>query len=32
VTLGDLMQQGFDDAYRSFIEPAVAAGERLADI
>jgi hypothetical protein len=28
----ELMQQGYDDAYRSFIEPVVAAGERLVEI
>jgi hypothetical protein len=28
----ELMQQGYDDAYRQFIEPVVAAGERLAAI
>ena len=28
-TLAELMQQGYDDAYRQFIEPVVAAGERL---
>jgi len=27
-SLGELMQQGFADAYRQFIEPVVAAGER----
>lgn len=27
-TLRDLQQQGFEDAYRLFIEPVVAAGER----
>jgi hypothetical protein len=31
-TVAELMQQGYDDAYRSFIEPVVAAGERLAEI
>lgn len=28
-TVGELMQQGHDDAYRQFIEPVVATGERL---
>ena len=27
-SLGDLQRQGYDDAYRLFIEPVVAAGER----
>jgi hypothetical protein len=27
-TLAELMQQGYDDAYRQFIEPMVATGER----
>ena len=31
-TSAELMQQGYDDAYRSFIEPVVAAGDRLGDI
>ncbi|NQW05331.1 MAG: hypothetical protein HQ485_15100 [Acidobacteria bacterium] len=31
-TVAELMQQGHDDAYRQFIEPVVATGERLADI
>jgi len=31
-SLAELMQQGYDDAYRQFIEPVVAAGERLATI
>ena len=30
--IAELMQQGYDDAYRSFIEPVVAAGERLVEI
>jgi hypothetical protein len=30
--ISELMQQGYDDAYRSFIEPVVAAGERLVEI
>jgi len=30
--LKDLMQQGYDDAYRLFIEPSVAAGERLDNL
>jgi hypothetical protein len=30
--VAELMQQGYDDAYRSFIEPVVAAGERLVEI
>lgn len=28
-TLGELMTQGYDDAYRQFIEPVVATGERI---
>jgi hypothetical protein len=28
----ELMQQGYDDAYRLFIEPVVATGERLVEI
>ena len=28
-TLTDLIQQGYDDAYRQFIEPVVAAGDRI---
>ena len=31
-TLADLQQQGYEDAYRLFIEPVVAAGERPAVI
>jgi len=31
-TLPELIQQGYDDAYRVFIEPVVAAGERVAQI
>ncbi len=31
-TLAALVQQGHDDAYRQFIEPVVAAGERVEDI
>ncbi len=30
-TLPELMQQGYDDAYRQFIEPVVATGERIED-
>lgn len=30
-TLAELMQQGYDDAYRQFIEPVVATGERIDD-
>src|SRR5262249_10319979 len=30
-TVAELMQQGFDDAYRQFIEPVVAAGEKVSD-
>ena len=30
--LAELMQQGYDDAYRSFIEPVVASGERLTEL
>ena len=26
---GDLQRQGYEDAYRQFIEPIVATGERL---
>ena len=29
VSLSELMKQGFADAYRQFIEPVVAAGERI---
>ena len=29
VTLRELMKQGYDDAYRFFIEPVVATGERI---
>jgi hypothetical protein len=28
-TMVELMQQGYTDAYRHFIEPVVAAGDRL---
>jgi hypothetical protein len=28
-TMGELIQQGYADAYRHFIEPVVAAGERV---
>jgi hypothetical protein len=28
-TITDLIQQGYDDAYRQFIEPVVAAGDRI---
>jgi hypothetical protein len=28
-TVAELMQQGYADAYRHFIEPVVAAGERV---
>jgi len=28
-TVAELMQQGYDDAYRRFIEPTVASGERV---
>lgn len=28
----ELLQQGHDDAYRQFIEPVVATGERVAEI
>lgn len=31
-TLIELVQQGHDDAYRQFIEPVVATGERVAEI
>lgn len=31
-SLGDLQQQGYDDAYRLFIEPVVASGERVDTI
>jgi len=31
-TLAELVQQGHDDAYRQFIEPVVATGERVAEI
>jgi hypothetical protein len=31
-TLPELMQLGHDDAYRQFIEPVVAAGERLTEV
>lgn len=29
VGVAELMQQGYEDAYRAFIEPVVASGERL---
>lgn len=28
-TVAELIQQGYDDAYRQFIEPVVAAGDRI---
>jgi hypothetical protein len=31
-TLAELMQMGHDDAYRQFIEPVVATGERVSDL
>lgn len=31
-SLADLQQQGYDDAYRLFIEPVVASGERVETI
>ena len=31
-TLAELMQMGHDDAYRQFIEPVVATGERVSDV
>lgn len=31
-TLADLQRQGYDDAYRLFIEPVVASGDRLETI
>ncbi len=31
-TVAELMQQGYDDAYRQFIEPVVATGERVEAI
>jgi hypothetical protein len=31
-TVEDLVQQGYADAYRQFIEPMVAAGERLEEV
>ena len=31
-TLADLQQQGYEDAYRVFIEPVVASGERVDTI
>jgi hypothetical protein len=31
-TVAELVQQGQDDAFRQFIEPVVAAGERVAEI
>ena len=30
--VGDLQQQGYEDAYRLFIEPVVASGERVETI
>jgi hypothetical protein len=29
VTVKDLIEQGYGDAYRQFIEPIVAAGDRI---
>jgi hypothetical protein len=31
-SLAELMQQGYADAYRQFIEPVVAAGERVEPV
>jgi hypothetical protein len=31
-TLSELLDQGYHDAYRQFIEPVVAAGERVPTI
>jgi hypothetical protein len=31
-TVAELMQQGYADAYRHFIDPVVATGERMAEI
>jgi hypothetical protein len=31
-TIRELIQQGYDDAYQQFIEPVVAAGERLEEL
>ena len=31
-TLAELMQMGHDDAYRQFIEPVVATGERVSEL
>jgi hypothetical protein len=31
-TARELIQQGYDDAYQQFIEPVVAAGERLREL
>jgi hypothetical protein len=31
-TLAELMQQGYDDTYRQFIEPVVASGERIDSV
>jgi hypothetical protein len=31
-TVAELIQLGHDDAYRQFIEPVVATGERMEDI
>ena len=31
-TARELIQQGYDDAYQQFIEPVVAAGERLEEL
>jgi len=28
-SLAELVRQGYDDAYRQFIEPVVATGERI---
>ena len=31
-SLQELLRQGYDDTYRQFIEPVVAAGERVKEI
>ena len=31
-SLQELLQQGYDDTYRQFIEPVVAAGDRVGEI
>jgi len=31
-TVAELMQRGYDDAYRQFIEPTVAAGEPIGEV